>query len=132
MVEFLGGAAPRSNYDNWVSHVTEGVARAGYNDYGPDWLDVQTSGFGNYRKLDEDSQTLAHWELIFALFVGGDTVGVGSLLQGSLETFFCELVVFEDTTLNKSFYMLREQIDSSYVDKNGVINIIDVLLVSDY
>ena len=118
MVEFFGGSAPESNYDNWVSHVTEGIARTGYNDFGPEWLDVQTNGFGNYRKLNEGSQALLHWETILSQFVSGDTLGVDSLLQDSLDTFFYELVVFEDTTLNKSFYMLREQIDSSFVDVN--------------
>ena len=93
-------------------------ARTGYNDFGPEWLDVQTNGFGNYRKLNEGSQALLHWETILSQFVSGDTLGVDSLLQDSLDTFFYELVVFEDTTLNKSFYMLREQIDSSFVDVN--------------
>ena len=50
--EFLGGHSPGSSYDNWVSHVTEGIASDGFNDYGPDWLDVQTTGFGNYNKLE--------------------------------------------------------------------------------
>ena len=53
LIEFFGGTAPGSAYNNWVSHVTEGIANDGYNDYGPEWLDVQTNGFGHYKKLSE-------------------------------------------------------------------------------
>ena len=45
---FVLGELPNSSYDNWISHVTEGIAEDGYNNYGPDWLDVQTNGFGSY------------------------------------------------------------------------------------
>ena len=48
LIEFFGGTAPEIAYNNWVSHVTEGIASDGYNDYGSDWLDVQTNGFGNH------------------------------------------------------------------------------------
>ena len=121
IIEFFGGNAPGSTYDNWVSHVTEGIAREGYNDYGPEWLDVQTSGFGNHKKLSEFSQTLVYWETILSRFVNGDTTLVDSLLQDSLDSFFYELVIFEDTTLNKTFHMLREQIDSSFIDENQIV-----------
>ena len=55
---FVGGQSPGTSYENWVSHVTEGIASEGFNDYGPDWLDIQTNGFGSYRKLEEGSPTL--------------------------------------------------------------------------
>ena len=61
LIEFFGGTAPESAYNNWVSHVTEGIASDGYNDYGPEWLDVQTNGFGHHKKLSEFSQTLVYW-----------------------------------------------------------------------
>ena len=120
LVEFFGGSAPGSSYDNWVSHVTEGIAREDYNDYGPDWLDVQTNGFGQYNKLYSFSSEMDYWEYIFSFFVLGDTTTVDSLLQDSLATFFYELVVFEDTTLNKTFHLLREQLDSTFIDTNQV------------
>ena len=44
---FMLGSSSGSSYDNWISHVTEGIASEDYNDYGPEWLDVQTNGFGN-------------------------------------------------------------------------------------
>ena len=120
LIEFFGGTAPESAYNNWVSHVTEGIASDGYNDYGPEWLDVQTNGFGHHKKLSEFSQTLVYWENILSQFVNGDTTLVDSLLQDSLDSFFYELVIFEDTTLNKTFHLLREQIDTSFVDVNQI------------
>jgi len=120
LIEFFGGTAPGSAYNNWVSHVTEGIARDGYNDYGPDWLDVQTNGFGHHKKLSEFSHTLVYWENILSQFVNGDTTLVDSLLQDSLDSFFYELVIFEDTTHNKTFHLLREQIDTSFVDVNQI------------
>ena len=33
---FVLGESPNSSYDNWISHVTEGIAEDGYNNYGPD------------------------------------------------------------------------------------------------
>jgi len=50
-MDFIGGQSPSTAYDNWISHVTEGIADSGYNDYGPDWLDVQSNGFGNYTPI---------------------------------------------------------------------------------
>ncbi len=43
--EFIGGTSETTAYDNYVSHVSEGIVTPGYNDYGPDWIDVQTNGF---------------------------------------------------------------------------------------
>ena len=116
--EFLGGNAPGSTYENWVSHVTEGIASDGYNDYAPNWIDIQTNGFGNYTLLPEGSPTLDYWKLIFYQFINGDTTLVDSLLEDSLESFHYELVIFQDTTLNRSYHVLREQLDSSFVDLN--------------
>ena len=55
---FVLGESPNSSYENWLSHVTEGIVDEGFNDYGPDWLDVQTNGFGTYHRLDDGSATL--------------------------------------------------------------------------
>ena len=113
---FVLGESPNSSYDNWISHVTEGIAEDGYNNYGPDWLDVQTNGFGSYDKLEENSPTLDYWDTIFAAFIDGDTTQVDSLLQDSLQSFFYELVIFQDTVYNKTFHIIREQLDTSYID----------------
>ena len=119
---FFSSESPNSSYDNWLSHVTEGVAIEGYNDYGPDWLDIQSNGFGSYRRLNENSGTLVYWGLIFQHFINHDTTIVDNLLSDSLDSFFYEIVIFEDTLLNKVFHMLREQLDTSFVDVNQIEN----------
>ena len=123
--EFLGGNSPGSSYDNWVSHVTEGIASEGFNDYGPDWLDVQTTGFGNYNKLESGDPILSYWEDIFSGFILGDTTLVDSLLQDSVESFYYELVIFEDTVYNQVFHIIREQLDTSFIDINQSDNDLD-------
>ena len=35
IVEFFSGHSPSTSYDNWISHVSEGIAEQDYNDYGP-------------------------------------------------------------------------------------------------
>ncbi len=121
LANFLGGNSPSSAYDNWVSHVTEGIASEGYNDYGPNWLDVQTNGFGEHRVLEAGSPTLAYWEIIFNRLLNGDTAYVSQLLTDSLESFRYDLVIFSDTTINRTYHMLRERLDSSFVDSNQVL-----------
>ena len=123
--EFLGGHSPGSSYDNWVSHVTEGIASDGFNDYGPDWLDVQTTGFGNYNKLEFGDPILSYWEDIFSSFILGDTTLVDSLLQDSIESFYYELVIFEDTVYNQIFHIIREQLDTNFIDLNQSDNDLD-------
>ncbi|MFL2983700.1 MAG: CapA family protein [Candidatus Neomarinimicrobiota bacterium] len=122
---FLLGSSTSSSYDNWLSHVTEGIISEGYNDYGPEWLDVQTNGFGNYTHLGEDSPTLEYWENIFSGFISGDTTVVDSLLQDSISSFFYEFVILHDTLENQTFHMLREKIDTSIVDFNQPENNLD-------
>ena len=116
--EFFGGNAPQSSYDNWISHTSEGVITEGFNDYGPTWLDIQTNEFGDHRVLSEGSPILDYWKTIFDNFVLGDTSLVDSLLQDSVNSFFYELVIFNDTSLNKTFHIIRERLDSSFVDQN--------------
>ena len=115
---FVLGESPNSSYDNWISHVTEGIVEDGYNNYGPDWLDIQTNGFGNYDRLEENSPTLDYWDTIFSAYVDGDTTQVDSLLQDSLQSFFYELVIFQDTVYSRTFHIIREQLDTSYIDIN--------------
>ena len=66
--EFLGGHSPGSSYDNWVSHVTEGIASDGFNDYGPDWLDVQTTGFGIHYFRIQLNLFIMSWLFLKTLF----------------------------------------------------------------
>ena len=116
--EFIGGQSATTAYDNYVSHVAEGIASSGYNDYGPDWLDVQTDGFGNYRIIPELGNTLPYWRHIFEALLAGDLDQVDQLLLDSVQTFHYELVEFQDTEYNRVFYLIREQLDYSFNDIN--------------
>ncbi|MBT3589789.1 MAG: hypothetical protein HN514_03465 [Candidatus Marinimicrobia bacterium] len=120
LMDFIGGQSPSTAYDNWISHVTEGIADSGYNDYGPDWLDVQSNGFGNYTPIQENSSTLFYIENILSAFIALDTSLVDELLSDSLSSFQYEIVIFEDTLYSRTYYMLREILDSSFVDLNIV------------
>jgi len=43
---FLFGIEVNTAYDNWVSHLSEGIAYPNYNTYAP--YDRQTNGFGAF------------------------------------------------------------------------------------
>ncbi len=116
--EFIGGTSPSTAYDNYVSHVSEGLADSGYNDYGPEWVDVQSDGFGNYRIIPEFSYTLTHWRNIFEALLQNNLTLADQMLSDSLETFHYELVQFEDVIYDRTFYLIREQLDMSYIDVN--------------
>ncbi len=116
--DFIGGDSPETAYDNYVSHVSEGIASEGYNDYGPDWVDVQTDGFGDYRIISEFSNTLPHWRNIFEALLQGNIESADQMLSDSVETFHYELVHFDDVVYNRTFYMVREKLNLSYVDPN--------------
>ncbi len=45
--QFLIGTEEACEYDNWVSHIAEGIASNNYNLYAP--FDRQTNGFGDFR-----------------------------------------------------------------------------------
>jgi poly-gamma-glutamate capsule biosynthesis protein CapA/YwtB (metallophosphatase superfamily) len=130
LTEFIGGNAPLSSYDNWLSHVAEGIATPGFNDYGPEFIDVQSNGFGKHKILNENSLTLDYWEDIFENFVNGDISTVDSLLQDSIETFYYNIIVFDDTVLNRTYHIIREEIDTSFIDNNQPENDLDDVIGS--
>ncbi len=118
LMEFIGGNSPGTAYDNYISHVSEGIADPGYNDYGPDWIDVQNNGFGNYRIISEFSNTLEHWRNIFEALLQNDPDLADQLLSDSLDTFHYDLIEFEDIIFDRSYYLIRERLDLSYFDLN--------------
>ena len=66
---FIEGECNNCLYDNYISHISEGIASEGYNIYAPDSIDVQTSGFGDYRIIPAQSETLPYWNNIFSSFI---------------------------------------------------------------
>jgi len=117
---FIAGDCPTAAYDNWLSHVSEGIAVLNYNDYGPDWLDRQNNGFGSYRLIPDTpagDQTLHQWRRIFDSFLLDHPINVDFMLTDSAE-FRYEVVQFYDTDRDREVMLLREMLDSSFVDSN--------------
>lgn len=115
------GHCPTCEYDNWVSHVVEGVARPGYNDYGPAWFDPQTNGFGTFNYIPstaEGDSTLTAWRNVFNAVVHEEWTIVDSILAQHEPVWRYELVRLHDTELLCTFYLLREKLDSSFIDPN--------------
>ncbi|MCB9357446.1 MAG: hypothetical protein H6505_02645 [Calditrichaeota bacterium] len=119
---FLLDTCATCAYDNWVSHVSEGIARPGYNDYGPSHLDPQTNGFGGFTLIPDNPEgdsTLARWRAIFEHCVAEEWQSADSLLALRDSVWRYEMVEFHDSTLVRDFYILRERLDSVFVDLNG-------------
>jgi hypothetical protein len=109
-------------YDNWTSHVVEGLATPGYNDYGPSWFDPQTVGFGHFTYLPPNdtaaNRTLSQWRSVFSSAAHGLWAQVDSALATHTGTWRYDLVRLQDTELNRTFFVIRERLDSSFVDPN--------------
>jgi hypothetical protein len=115
--DFLGGNCPNCQYDNWISHISEGIASPGYNNYGPVELDPQTNGFGRYQLIESTpagDSLIAAWYSIFTSFLVGDTSAVESqLISTELDSIY-QLVVL--TGGEHTFYILREVLNPDYYD----------------
>ncbi|MCB5247468.1 MAG: T9SS type A sorting domain-containing protein [Candidatus Cloacimonetes bacterium] len=112
---FLFGSEPACAYDNWISHLAEGIASPNYNLYGP--YDVQTNGFGDFRL--PTATDLIYWNNMMDLFVAEDFDGAQGVLTANAAPF--EIVQFNDTDTGRSYYMLREIPNLSYFDDNGTM-----------
>lgn len=113
----LGGSCPGCAYDNWISHISEGIARNNYNDYGPVSLDPQLDGFGSFIALSDTGageSPIDKWYNVFAAFFAADTNRVDSLLTAASLDSIYDLVVFEDTA--RVYYILREHLNLAYYD----------------
>lgn len=110
---FLMGSEPACAYDNWISHVAEGIAIPAYNLYAP--YDVQTNGFGNFRLPTPGD--LVYWTNMMDLFVAEDYDGAQAILTSNGAPY--QIVEFHDTTNGRTYFMLREIPDMSYYDDNG-------------
>lgn len=114
---FLGGSCPGCAYDNWITHIAEGIARPGFNDYGPLGLDPQMNGFGHYAAIPDTgtgNTTILNWYRIFAAFFLSDTARADSILYAAQLDSIYDLVVLHDST--RIYYILREQLNPAYYD----------------
>ncbi len=116
---FVLGEAPTCAYDNFVSHISEGIAQEGYNDYGPEFLDPQTNGFGSYTIIEEGEtgdSILSTWQQILTFCIQEYWNSADALLSCYDTLFRYELVHLLDAP--SEYYMLRERLDSSFFDDN--------------
>lgn len=116
---FVLGDCPGCAYDNFVSHISEAIANEGVNDYGPEFLDPQTDGFGSYFNIEEGDigdSILSAWNQIFTCCLTEDWTGADALLSLWSSSFRYDLVHLMDGEVE--YYLVRERLDSSYFDDN--------------
>jgi len=110
---FLLGTAPECEYDNWKSHIAEGIASPGYNLYAP-W-ERQTDGFGDFHIPTEEQ--LESWSNIVTFFLIGELDNAQDLID--LNEFPYQVVIFNDTDTDRTYHILREIPDYGFFDDNG-------------
>lgn len=116
---FLIRSEENSTYDNWVSHIAEGIAITNYNIYAP--YDRQTNGFGNYRV--PTTAELTQWGNIIDLFLMGMLDAAQTAIDEA--SFPYQAVEFNDTDSGRTYYMLREIPNDMYYDDNGTVDTYD-------
>lgn len=110
--QFLFGSETASEYDNWISHVSENIADPGMNHYAP-W-DRQTTGFGSFLEPDANETNL--WSQAITLFFDGAYDQAQQVLTDSGIPY--KIVQFDDTQTGKTYYILRETLNDD-IDDNG-------------
>lgn len=108
---FLLAQEGNSAYSNWVSHIVEGIASEGYNMYAP--YDRQTDGFGQFTLPNEQQRAI--WQQAVDYFFNGEYNNAHNLLIQNNIPY--SVVKFTDGT--DIYYMLRENLNTSYIDDNG-------------
>ena len=124
LVEFYQGSTQNCEYDNWVSHVSEGVALAGYNDYGPAELDRQTSGFGRFQLVPNGTPgdgLLGGWRDVFDAFIAGDAYGTAAALTAARLGGIYQVVHLTDG--GDEYLILREELNNNFFDNNGTAGV---------
>ncbi len=111
--DFMYGSTDDTDYDNWLSRTVEGIAREDYNQYAP-W-DRQTNEFGRF--VNANAEQRANWGLIIDSFLAQNFMEAENLIEES--EFPYEVVRFNDTDTNRTYFMLREQLNYDYYDTNG-------------
>jgi hypothetical protein len=117
--DFLYGNSADFGYDNWISHVAEGIASEGYNVYAP-W-DKQTNGFGGF--VIPTEQQLEQWNEIASAFIDGN-YEQAQLLIDAFEFPF-EVVNMLDLSTGNEYFALREIPNMGYYDDNGTVTLSD-------
>lgn len=116
---FLLGVEPGCAYDNYVTHVVEGVVEPDYNDYNPH--DHQSSGFGNFENIPgggEGDALLGNWLQLFQQMMLQEWEEAENLRETTLSAYPYEIVHLLDTLAAREWYLVREQLNLSYYDIN--------------
>ncbi|MBN2461503.1 MAG: hypothetical protein JXB60_07845, partial [Candidatus Cloacimonetes bacterium] len=114
---FLYNQAASCEYDNWISHIAEGIADEGYNVYAP--YDRQTNGFGDFYEPDE--METAQWEIVLTFFNNENYDDTDFYLDYYGIPY--QVVEFQDTDTGRTYYLLREYPNYEYYDDNGTPDI---------
>jgi hypothetical protein len=116
---FLIRSEPNCAYDNWISHIAEGIAYQNYNIYAP--YDRQTNGFGDFRI--PSTNELNSWGSIVDLFLTGQLDAAQTAVDNA--GFPYQVVVFNDTDSGRTYHMLREIPSPAHYDDNGTPDLYD-------
>jgi len=117
--EFLYGTTDDCEYDNWISHVVEGIADEGYNLYSP-W-EVQADSFGTFVLPNE--LMLEQWQDVVDSFLQQDYTATQAWLN--IHNFPYDIIEFHDTDSGNIYYMLREVLNLDYYDSNETLSTYD-------
>jgi hypothetical protein len=117
--DFLYGTSENFAYDNWMSHLVEGIASEGYNSYAP-W-DRQTNGFGRF--LVASDSLLQRWNDVVTEFIEGQYENAQNFIE--LYEFPYEIVNILDSTTGNELFILRELPNPGYYDDNGTADLAD-------
>jgi hypothetical protein len=115
---FIGGMEPDLEYDNWISHISEGIIRPGYNVYAPEELDPQLDGFGSFELLSDNefgNDVLELFSTLSLCLIFGDTICALSAMDAGPFIDY-DIVQFSDSDFGRTYYMLRENLDMDYFD----------------
>ncbi len=110
--EFLYGSAPECEYDNWISHVAEGIVSPGYNVYAS--YDRQLNGFGDF--VIPTDTLLVCWEIAVLQFLEGNLDATQDSLD--LYEFPYQVVIFNDMDTGRTYHLLREIPNPEHYDNN--------------
>ncbi len=117
--KFLIGSEENCDYDNWISHIAEGIASTNYNLYAP--FDRQTNGFGDFHR--PSTSELNQWGDIVDLFLAGMLEEAQTAVNQA--GFPYQVVEFNDTDTDRTYYMLREVPNWDHYDDNGTVDTYD-------
>ncbi|TDF72525.1 T9SS type A sorting domain-containing protein [Candidatus Syntrophosphaera thermopropionivorans] len=108
---FFYGSEPACEYDNWTSHIAEGIL-TNTNVYAP-W-EVQNNNFGNY--IQPTDTMLNQWEEVVVDFLNLNLDSAQAKINQY--GFPYEIVQFQDLDSGRNLFFLREALNNIYYDSN--------------